>query len=56
MSEADEFISVLARKMRERAAEARITAETLDDPEVRRMMLLAAERYEKSARRIENDG
>jgi hypothetical protein len=55
MSEADEFISFLARKMRERAAEARIMAETLHDPEAKRTMLELAERCENLAWRLENE-
>jgi hypothetical protein len=56
MSEADEFISFLARKIRERAAEARTVAGTLRDPEARRTMLEVAESYEKLAWRLDNEG
>ena len=43
----------LARKMRERAEEARTLAERFRDPEARRMMFEVAERYEKLAQRLE---
>jgi len=42
----------LARKMRERAEEARTLAEEFRDPQARRMMFEIAERYEKLAQRL----
>ena len=41
---------LLARKLRDRAEEARTLAEEFRDPEARRMMLEIAERYEKLVR------
>jgi len=45
----------LARKMRERAEEARTLAEEFRDPQARRMMFEIAERYEKLAQRLEDE-
>ena len=45
----------LARQLRERAEEALTLAEGFRDPEARRMMREIAERYEKLAKRIENE-
>ena len=46
-------ILFLARKMRERAEEARTLAGTFRDSEARRMTLEVADRYEKLAQRLE---
>jgi hypothetical protein len=57
MSETDKsHFLLLASKMRERAEEARTIADGFQDPEARRMMFEIAERYEKLAARIENEG
>jgi hypothetical protein len=60
MSEADESLSFMATRFRDRAEEARTMAGTMADgfhePEARRMMFEIAERYEKLASRIENEG
>jgi len=45
---------LLARKLRDRAEEARTLAEEFRDPEARRMMFEIAERYEKLAKRLED--
>ena len=52
MTEAADFLA-LSRKLRERAEEALIIAETFHDPEARRTMLEVAERYQKLADRLE---
>jgi len=46
-------ILFLARKMQERAEEARTLADTFRDSEARRMTLEVAERYEELAQRLE---
>jgi hypothetical protein len=56
MSEADELLSFMARKLLRRAEEVRTMVEGFHDPEARRTMLEVAERYEKLALRIENEG
>jgi hypothetical protein len=56
MSEADELLSFMARKLLRRAEEVRTMVEGFHDPEARRTMLEVAERYEKLASRIENEG
>jgi len=54
MTETADF-SFLARKLRERAEEALLIAETFHDPEARRMMFEVAERYQKLADRLEHE-
>jgi len=54
MTEADHFL-FLSRKLRERAEEALVIAETFRDPEAQRMMLEVAERYQKLADRLEHE-
>jgi hypothetical protein len=56
MSEADESLSFMAARFRDRAEEARTMADGFHDLEARRMMFEIAERYEKLARRIEIEG
>jgi hypothetical protein len=46
----------LARKLRERGEEVLTLADTFRDPATRRMMSEIAERYEKLAQRLENEG
>jgi hypothetical protein len=48
-------ILFLARRMRERAEEARTLADTFRDSEARRMTLEVAERYEQLAQRLEQE-
>ena len=56
MSEADEFMAFMVRKLRDRAEEARTMVETFHDPEAKRMMSEIAERNEKLASQLEIEG